>query len=123
MYIRVWVPQAAQTIEQIARAGAQLPTLLPGLVSLVGASRVSNFYHGLYQLKIDSLSHTLNRLDQLLSRHHFFDCNTILELTDPKTSRKALLIQGDLDVNLDGSDPVPSNDHAASTTTFHPSTL
>src|ERR1700747_1879808 len=102
--VRVRVPQAAQTIEQIAQADGQLPTLLPALVSLLGASRVSNFYHGLYQLKLDSLSRTLNRLDQLLSRHNFFDCNTILELTDPKTSRKALLIQSDMDVNADGSD-------------------
>ena len=120
--VRVRVPQAAQTIEQIAQADGQLPTLLPGLVSLLGASRVSNFYHGLYQLKVDSLSRTLNRLDQLLSRHNFFDCNTILELTDPKTSRKALLIQSDMDVNADGSDADRSNDVDGSTSNFQPYT-
>src|SRR5258707_2430138 len=120
--VRVRVPQAAQTIEQIAQADAQLPTLLPGLDSWLGASRVSNFYHGLYQLKIDSLSRTLNRLDQLLSRHNFFDCNTILELTDPKTSRKALLIQSDMDVNADGSDADRSNDVDSSTSNFQPYT-
>jgi Fungal chitosanase of glycosyl hydrolase group 75 len=120
--VRVRVPQAAQTIEQIAQADGQLPTLLPALVSLLGASRVSNFYHGLYQLKLDSLSRTLNRLDQLLSRHNFFDCNTILELTDPKTSRKALLIQSDMDVNADGSDADRSNDVDGSTSNFQPYT-
>jgi hypothetical protein len=120
--VRVRVPQAAQTIEQIAQPDAQLPTLLPGLASLLGASKVSNFYHGLYQLKVDSLSRTLNRLDQLLSRHNFFDCNTILELTDPKTSRKALLIQSDMDVNADGSDADRSNDVDGSSTNFQPYT-
>jgi Fungal chitosanase of glycosyl hydrolase group 75 len=120
--VRVRVPQAAQTIEQIAQVDGQLPTLLPGLVSLLDASRVSNFYHGLYQLKVDSLSRTLNRLDQLLSRHNFFDCNTILELTDPKTSRKALLIQSDMDVNADGSDADRSSDVDGSTSNFQPYT-
>jgi Fungal chitosanase of glycosyl hydrolase group 75 len=120
--VRVRVPQAAQTIEQIAQADGQLPTLLPGLVSLLGASKVSNFYHGLYQLKVDSLGRTLNRLDQLLSRHNFFDCNTILELTDPKTSRKALFIQSDMDVNADGSDADRTNDVDGSSTNFQPYT-
>jgi Fungal chitosanase of glycosyl hydrolase group 75 len=120
--VRVRVPQPAQTIEQISQADGQLPTLLPGLVSLLGAGKVSNYYHGLYQLKVDSLSRTLNRLDQLLSRHNFFDCNTILELTDPKTSRKALLIQSDMDVNADGSDADRSNDVDGSSTNFQPYT-
>jgi hypothetical protein len=120
--VRVRVPQAAQTIEQITQPDGQLPTLLPGLVSLLGASKVSNFYHGLYQLKVDSLSRTLNRLDQLISRHNFFDCNTILELTDPKTSRKALFIQSDMDVNADGSDSDRSNDVDGSSTNFQPYT-
>jgi Fungal chitosanase of glycosyl hydrolase group 75 len=120
--VRVRVPQAAQTIEQIAQADGQLPTLLPGLISLLGASKVSNFYHGLYQLKVDSLGRTLNRLDQLLSRHNFFDCNTILELTDPKTSRKALFIQSDMDVNADGSDADRTNDVDGSSTNFQPYT-
>jgi Fungal chitosanase of glycosyl hydrolase group 75 len=120
--VRVRVPQAAQTIEQITQPDGQLPTLLPGLVSLLGASKVSNYYHGLYQLKVDSLSRTLNRLDQLLSRHNFFDCNTILELTDPKTSRKALLIESDMDVNADGSDADRSNDVDGSSTNFQPYT-
>jgi hypothetical protein len=120
--VKVRVPQAAQTLDQIAQADGQLPTLLPGLVSLLSAGKVSNFYYGLYQLKVDSLNRTLNRLDQLLSRHNFFDCNTILELTDPKSSRKALLIQSDMDVNADGSDADRSSDVDGSSTNFQPYT-
>jgi Fungal chitosanase of glycosyl hydrolase group 75 len=120
--VRVRVPQAAQTIDQIAQPDGQLPTLLPGLASLLSTSRVSNFYYGLYQLKVDSLNRTLSHLDQLLSRHNFFDCNTILELTDPKTSRKALFIQSDMDVNADGSDADRSNEVNGSSTNFQPYT-
>jgi Fungal chitosanase of glycosyl hydrolase group 75 len=120
--VRVRVPQAAQTIDQIAQPDGQLPTLLPGLASLLSTSKISNFYYGLYQLKVDSLNRTLSRLDQLLSRHNFFDCNTILELTDPKTSRKALLIQSDMDVNADGSDADRSNEVDGSSTNFQPYT-
>ncbi|HZC35239.1 MAG TPA: glycoside hydrolase family 75 protein [Chthoniobacterales bacterium] len=120
--VRVRVPQAAQTIDQIAQPDGQLPTLLPGLASLLSTSKVSNFYYGLYQLKLDSLNRTLSRLDQLLSRHNFYDCNTILELTDPKTSRKALLIQSDMDVNADGSDADRSSDVNGSSTNFQPYT-
>ena len=120
--VRVRIPQAAQTIDQIAQADGQLPTLLPGLVSLLGTSKISNFYYGLYQLKVDSLNRTLSRLDQLLSRHNFFDCNTILELTDPKTARKTLLIQSDMDVNADGSDADRSTDVEGGSTNFQPYT-
>jgi hypothetical protein len=120
--VRVRVPEAAQTLDQLAQADGQLPTLLPGLVTLLGTSKVSNFYYGLYQLKVDSLSRTLSRLDQLLSRHNFFDCNTILELTDPKTARKALLIQSDMDVNSDGSDADRYSEVDGSSANFQPYT-
>jgi hypothetical protein len=120
--VRVRVPQAAQTIDQLAQPDGQLPALLPGLISLLAESKVSDFYYALYQLKVDSLNRTLSRLDQLLSRHNFYDCNTILELTDPKTSRKALLIQSDMDVNADGSDADRSADVDGSSANFQPYT-
>ena len=44
------------------------------------------------------------RLDQLLSRHNFYDCQTILQLRDPETKRSAILLQADMDVDADGSD-------------------
>jgi hypothetical protein len=62
------------------------------------------------------------RLDNLLSRHNFFDCETILELQQSSTKRRALLIQADMDVDTDGSDPdrVPEVDGASPT--FQPFT-
>src|SRR5438876_1471495 len=46
----------------------------------------------------------LGRLDLLLSRHNFFDCQTVLQIQHPQTHRKALLLQADMDVDADGSD-------------------
>src|SRR5690606_6250715 len=53
---------------------------------------------------IEAIRRNLFELDAVLSRHNFYDCETILELKDPETSRKALLVVGDMDVNVDGSD-------------------
>jgi hypothetical protein len=88
--IQARVPQAAHTLEQLATADPLIGTLLPGLKDELPTTKVSNFYHGLYQLKVEALNRGLARLDQIVSRHNFFDCNTILELQDLKTSRKAL---------------------------------
>jgi Fungal chitosanase of glycosyl hydrolase group 75 len=120
--IQARVPRAAQTLEQLAAADPLIGTLLPGLKDELPTSKISNYYHGLYQLKVDALNRGLNRLDQIVSRHNFFDCNTILELQDQKTSRKALLIQSDMDVNADGSDADRASDVDGSTANFQPFT-
>ena len=120
--VQVRVPQAAQTLEQLAAADPLIGSLLPGLKDELPTSKVSNFYHGLYQLKVDAVNRTLARLDQIVSRHNFFDCNTILELQDHKTNRKALLIQSDMDVNADGSDADRASDVDGSTANFQPFT-
>ena len=120
--VRVRVPQAAQTLDQLAAADPLIGTLLPGLRDELPTAKVSDFYHGLYQLKVEAVNRALVRLDQVVSRHNFFDCNTILELQDPKTTRKALLIQSDMDVNADGSDADRLSDVEGSTANFQPFT-
>jgi hypothetical protein len=120
--VQIRVPQAAQTLEQLATADPLIGSLLPGLKDELPTSKVSSFYHGLYQLKVDAVNRTLARLDQIVSRHNFFDCNTILELQDQKTNRKALLIQSDMDVNADGSDSDRAPEVDGSTANFQPFT-
>jgi hypothetical protein len=102
--IKIQVPKPAQTLEELQAADPALDVALPGLRERLATAKVSNFYHALYQLKVDALNRELARLDQIVSRHNFFDCNTILEIKDANTNRKALLIQSDMDVNADGSD-------------------
>lgn len=120
--VDVRVPQAAQTLDELATADPMIGSVLPGLKDELLRAKVSNFYHGLYQLKLDSLNRNLVRLEQIVSRHNFFDCNTILELQDQKTNRKALLIQSDMDVNGDGSDADRSSDVDGTAANFQPYT-
>jgi hypothetical protein len=98
------VPSPNMTIEELARVSPQLPVLLPGLASMLVSDPVSPLYAQLYDAKIRLLRENLVRLDQLPSRHNFFDCQTVLQLQHPQSHRKAFLIQADMDVDADGSD-------------------
>ena len=98
------VPSANKTIEELAKINPHLPTLLPGLASMLPADPVSPLYSQLYDSKVRMLRQNLARLDLLLSRHNFFDCQTVLQMQHPQTHRKALLLQADMDVDADGSD-------------------
>jgi len=120
--VKVKVPKPHHDLEEIKRLNAALPELLPGLPALLETAKVSPGFDDLYRLKCASLQASLMRLDNLLSRHNFFDCETILELQHVQTKRRALLIQADMDVDTDGSDPdrVPEIDGASPT--FQPFT-
>jgi len=122
LQVNVRVPRAAQTMEELSVPDRSLPSVLSGLAEMLPTSKVSDFYYGLYQLKVESLGRELGRLEQLLSKHNFFDCNTILELTNPRSSRKALLIQSDMDVNADGSDSDRTRTVDGSSANFQPYT-
>ncbi|HSH40493.1 MAG TPA: glycoside hydrolase family 75 protein, partial [Chthoniobacterales bacterium] len=98
------VPAPNKTVDELAKVNPELPRLLPGLPAMVKPESVSPFYHELYETKIRRLRANLTRLDQLLSRHNFYDCQTILQLQHPETKRKAVLIQAEMDVDADGSD-------------------
>ena len=98
------VPSPNKTIEDLAKVSPELPTLLPGLTSMLSADSVSPLFAELYDTKVRMLRENLGRLDLLLSRHNFFDCQTVLQLQHPQTHRKALLLQADMDVDADGSD-------------------
>jgi hypothetical protein len=98
------VPTPNRTIEELTKVSPKLPELLPGLSTMLPTEPVSPLFAQLYDTKIRMLRENLNRLDVLLSRHNFFDCQTILQLQHPQTHRKALLLQADMDVDADGSD-------------------
>jgi hypothetical protein len=98
------LPAANKTIDELAQVSPELPRLLPGLAGMLGPDAVSPLFGELYHTKIKVLRDNLGRLDQLLSRHNFYDCQTVLQLQHPQSHRKALLVQGDMDVDADGSD-------------------
>ena len=71
---------------------------------MLNPDSVAPYFTDLYNTKIRKLRDNLVRLDQLLSRHNFYDCQTVLLLRHPETHRKAILLQADMDVDADGSD-------------------
>ncbi|MEY2529348.1 MAG: hypothetical protein QOJ05_1438 [Verrucomicrobiota bacterium] len=98
------VPTANATITDLAKVNPELPRLLPGLAAMITPESVSPFFKELYDTKLRNLKESLVRLDQLLSRHNFYDCQTVLQLRHPETKRRAVLLQADMDVDADGSD-------------------
>jgi hypothetical protein len=98
------VPAPNQTIEELARVNPELPRLLPGLAAMLTPDSVSPFFKELYDTKLKILRENLVRLDQLLSRHNFYDCQTVLQFRHPESKRRAVLLQADMDVDADGSD-------------------
>ena len=123
--LKARVPTPNKTIDDLAKVNPDLPRLLPGLAAMITPDSVSPFFAKLYEAKVESLRNHLGRLDQLLSRHNFYDCQTVLQLEHPQTHRKVVLLQAEMDVDADGSDsdrlPIsmgaPANFKA--TTSFH----
>ncbi len=120
--LKVKVPKPHKDLAEIAALNPKIATLLPLLPQLLDRAKVSPFFDDLYRLKVADTQAKLNRLDVVLSRANFYDTETILELEHPETKRRALLVQADMDVDEDGSDPerVPVVD--GSSLTFQPFT-
>jgi len=102
--LHVNVPKPNSDLQKIAELNDALPKLLPALDKLVISGKTSPFFENFYRFKLATLQQNLPRLDQLLSRHNFYDCETMLELQEPNTKRRALFIQADMDIDTDGSD-------------------
>ena len=113
--LQVKVPVPGQTAVDLNRTAPGLAGLLPRLPVLLEKAAVSKFYYTIYQYKTDLLRQNLTRLDALMSADTFFDTETILELQDPDTQRRALLIQTEMDVDADGSDADRLNEIDAGT--------
>ena len=98
------VPVPAKTVEDFTALNASLPVLVPSLKDLLATAKVSGFYHHLYGQKQKSIQANILRLDRVLTRHNFYDLESVLELEHATTKQKALLLQAEMDVVSDGSD-------------------
>jgi len=116
------LPSPNKSMEELAKVSPQLPILLPGLATMLSPESVSALFTDLYATKVKLLRENLARLDLLLSRHNFYDCQTILQLRHAQSHRKALLLQADMDVDADGSDSDRMPAGPAVTTNFKPFT-
>jgi hypothetical protein len=117
LVVKVKVPKPHRSLDEISKLNPSLPAILPGLPALLETAKISPVFDDLYRLKCGLLQASLNRLDNLLTRHNFYDCETLLEMRHPQTKRRVLFIQSDMDVDTDGSDAdrVPVIEGASST--------
>ncbi|HEY5743320.1 MAG TPA: hypothetical protein VIS99_12355, partial [Terrimicrobiaceae bacterium] len=116
------LPHPSRTLAELAENDPKIPEVLAKMPQLAESARVSPYFEALYKNKVEHVRDRLNRLDLILSRHNFYDCETILELQDAETGRKALLMQGDMDLNTDGSDGDRNFPIDATSPTFQPQT-
>lgn len=102
--VRLHLPKAASTMDQMRSLNPQIGNALPDLEKMLAKAKVSDVYKHLYTTKRESLENNLERLDRALTRHNFYDLDTVLEIEHPVSKRKVLLMQADMDVVSDGSD-------------------
>ena len=93
-------PEASTTAAQLTAINPNLPKLLPRFEKIMKTAEVSSRYKEIYDLKIKNLKN-----GSAFTPHNYFDLETALRLEDPVTKRKVLLVQTDMDVVTDGSDP------------------
>ena len=123
--VNVRIPFPVKDSQGIFSINPNLSKIVPELGDMIKAGKVSGFYHKLYDLKAKRLQQFLPRLNAVPDRHNFYDCETILELVNPRTKRKILFIQSDMDVVSDGSDGdrMPEYDqYIAESTNYQPFT-
>ena len=120
--VKVTVPKPHRSLADLSKLNEQIGKVLPGLEAMLPTAKVSPDFDELYRRKVTSIRSNLDRLDLLLSRHNFFDCETMLELQNPKTKRKALLVQADMDVDTDGADGDRLPTFDTSSRTYQPMT-
>ncbi len=119
--LAVRVPKAALSADELVLGDPTLKQSLPGLDALVQTAVVSPYYHAFYQNKIAFTESRLKIFNQLLTKHNFFDCQSILETAVP-SGRRVLLVQSEMDVVTDGTDTDRTLEYDDSSSSFQPYT-
>lgn len=102
--LKVKVPEPAKTIQQLEKSTPGISKLVPGLGVMLPKAKVSPFFYQLYDRKTERLKDNATELNELLTKHNFYDCQTVLHLTHPQSGRRVFLLQAEMDVVSDGSD-------------------
>jgi len=99
----VRLPAPAKTLADLESSNPKLGALLPGLAPMLGTAQVSGWYWRLYDAKVERLKRDATALNELITKHNLYDCETILNLR-AAGGRRVFLLQADMDVVSDGSD-------------------
>lgn len=120
--VTVRKPRASSTAEDFAANDPELAAILTSIPGFPDNATVSTAFDRLYELKADWIKDRVSNLEQILSRHNYYDCESILEFTIPGSGRRMLLLKGDMDVNVDGSDGDRNVEIDGSSRFFQPQT-
>lgn len=101
--LKLKLPAAAITIADLEKSNPKLSLILPTLPGLLENAEVSKWYNKLYTNKSERVRRDANALNELLTKHNIYDCETILNLK-AANGRKVFLMQAEMDVVSDGSD-------------------
>jgi hypothetical protein len=88
---------------ELETSSPDLAKMLPGLPPLVEKAEVSSWFGKLYENKAGRVRRDANSLNELLTKHNIYDCETILHLKSA-SGRKVFFLQAEMDVVSDGSD-------------------
>lgn len=97
------VPTPAKTMVELETTNSNLSKILPGLPALVEKAEVSSWYRKIYEDKTSRVRRDATLLSELLTKHNFYDCETILNLRSAE-GRRVFFMQAEMDVVSDGSD-------------------
>lgn len=97
------VPAPAKRMAELEASNPELSKILPGLPALIEKAEVSGWFQKLYQNKTARVRREANTLNELLTKHNYYDCETILQFRTP-AGKPVFFMQAEMDVVSDGSD-------------------
>ncbi len=97
------IPTPAKTIAELETSNSKLSKILPGLPAMIEKAEVSPWFSKLYENKISRIRSDANTLNEILTKHNLYDCETILHLRSA-SGRRVFFMQSEMDVVSDGSD-------------------
>jgi hypothetical protein len=97
------LPTPARTMAELEGSNPDLSKMLPGLAALIGKAEVSGWFAKLYADKAARVRRDANTLNELLTKHNVYDCETILQFRTAD-GRPVFFLQAEMDVVSDGSD-------------------
>jgi hypothetical protein len=97
------VPSAAKTMAELEKTNPDLSKMLPGLAPLIEKAEVSGWYRKLYENKVERVRNDAHSLNEVLTKHNVYDCETILHLRST-SGKPVFFMQAEMDVVSDGSD-------------------
>ena len=97
------VPAPAKTMAELETSNPELSKLLPGLPALIEKAEVSGWFQKLYAEKTQRVRRDANTLNELLTKHNYYDCESILQFRT-SSGKPVFFMQAEMDVVSDGSD-------------------